>query len=446
MAIRDMRVPIRLLKLIVRMIVVAAAAATLAACASTQASKPDEEASPFEGFSTTEIIEAGDKAMQQGESDRAAFIYMQALEIEETADTWFRLGLAKLRLEDTTFAWNAFRTALEYDANHGPTHEELGLLYVGSGQPDQARPHLEKAIEIDPSRWRAHNALGIMADVRKQYQKAVDHYKAALEYYPESAMLMNNIGYSYYLAGDLQEATSWLDAAIQAQPGYELAVRNLSLLYARQGWYDEAIATFVRVIEKPQAYNDIGYIALRNGDYEDAGMLLSEAIRLSPVYYETAYQNMELLESTMKRAGVKKQQETSAKNISEVIFAEGHETLSLSVMPQALNVRAAPGQDAEIIDYLKTGDMVEVLMAKDKWSFVSYRPDGVDKDLTGWVKSRFLSGPSVEEMVPFESAADLVTSVSQPASEPIELSTNVDGATAAATNTTDFIETETSPD
>jgi tetratricopeptide (TPR) repeat protein len=374
---------------------IAALAAVLHGCASTQAAKVEQE-DVFAEFSTEQIIEAGDAAFNQNEFDRAMFIYMQALEIEETADNWYRVGITKLKLDDKEFAWSAFGEALRLNPDHVMTHENLGLLYISSGQPEQAKQHLTKAIELDPSRWRTQNALGVMADVDDRYQDAVEHYKAALEHNPKSAMLMNNIGYSYYLATDLQQATQWFDAAIQAQPGFELAVRNLGLLYARQGWYPEAIETFISVVDKAEAYNDVGYIAMRNGDYDDASEMLAEAIRLSPTYYVTAYNNLDTLGNMMKRDGQRKDRESLADNLSEVVFAEDRETLTLQVMPQALNVRAAPTSDSEIIDYLKTGDPVEIILSKDRWTFISYRPNGVVRDLTGWVKSRYLSQNSEE--------------------------------------------------
>ncbi len=374
---------------------IAAVTAVLSACATSQASKT-EETDPFAGIDIAKIVAAGDNSLRQGEFDRALFIYMQALEVEESADNWYRVGLAKQRLDDTTFAWNAFNNALKLDPDHVQTHGELGLLYLSMGQPDQAEKHLQRAVDLDPKRWRAHNALGVIADVDKQYGKAIGHYKAALEHYPDSAMLMNNIGYSYYLTGNLQEATKWLDAAVQAQPGYSLAIRNLALLYARQGWYTEAVETFFKVTDKPKAYNDVGYIALRNGDFDEASTLLTEAIRLSPTYYEIAYKNLEQLEEAIKAEGLRDEREQLADNISEVVFAEDHETQKLTVMPQALNVRSAPSADSEIIDYLKTGDAVEVIVKKESWAFVSYRPKGVIRDLTGWVRIRYLSNAAAK--------------------------------------------------
>ena len=375
-----------------KLIFVAIVAAQMSACATSQANKPEEsENDLFASYSITEIVEAGDEALRQREYDRAVFIYMQALQIEESADNLYRVGLVKIKLNDNGFAWNVFRRALELEPDHVPTHEEIGILYVGMGQPVQATRHLERVVQLDPKRWRAYNALGVIADVEKRFSDAVDYYKKALEHYPDSAMLMNNIGYSYYLSGDLQEATNWLDAAVQTQPGYELAIRNLALLYARQGWYKEAVNSFLKIDGRPQVYNDVGYIAMRNGDYYEAQRLLTDAIRLSPVYYETAYKNMAALKEAMVSQDARTEREALADNISEVVFAGNRGSKSLSVMPQALNVRSSPDVDAEIIDYLKTGDVVQVITSSDSWIFISYRSNDVETGLTGWVHQRYLS-------------------------------------------------------
>jgi Flp pilus assembly protein TadD len=58
--------------------------------------------------------------------------------------------------------------------------------------------------------------------------------------------------------------------------------------------YDQAVETLARAVDRPKAYNDIGYIALANGHNQIAQNLLEEAIRLSPVHYETAQRNLAL--------------------------------------------------------------------------------------------------------------------------------------------------------
>ena len=70
-------------------------------------------------------------------------------------------------------------------------------------------------------------------------------------------------------------------------------------------------------------------------------------------------------------------------------------------MPQVLNVRAEPSADSEIVNYLKNGNQVEVIVSQQGWSFISYqtRSGGTIK---GWVSNRFLEDKSTA--VPKEDA------------------------------------------
>jgi len=64
------------------------------------------------------------------------------------------------------------------------------------------------------------------------------------------------------------------------------------LLHARRGNYQQATDIMSAAMDPAKAYNDVGYIAFKNGDLDAAEMLLDEAIILSPSHYEMAQQNL----------------------------------------------------------------------------------------------------------------------------------------------------------
>jgi len=380
----------------IRLTLIVIMAALLTSCASSQASKKDTERKVFAGRSTEEILRAGDDALQAEEYDRAMFIYMQAIEIEETADTWYRVGITKVRLDDDAFAWKAFNQALQLDPNHAPSLEEMGMLYIGLGEPAEATKVLTQATELDNKRWRAYNGLGVIADIEKRYAEAVVFYKAALDANSSSAMLMNNIGYSYYLAGNLQQAASWFSAAIQADDDYIAAIKNLALLYARQGWYDQAVDTFAKAVDEPEAYNDAGYIAMRNGDLDKATELLTKAIRLSPNYYELAYENLEQVNEQLDELARQTRHSELVENTGSIVYPDGHQQKFRTVLPQTLNVRAQPSPNAEVIEYLRAGNAVQIIASQPGWAFINHgTPSG--GTVAGWVNTRFLKGEAAAE-------------------------------------------------
>ena len=282
-----------------------AVASIAAGCATGEAgTKPPKDpaaarAEMVKKLSPEEIMQAGDEAALRGEYERAVTMYNQAIEAKPSADLFYRIGWIYSRLAKKSLAAQAYAHALEFDANHAGSNEELGLLYLEAKQRDRAAAHLKRAVAVDPQRWRSHNALGVLADATHDYTGAIAHYQAALAVRPASAMLLSNIGYSHYLSGELDEAGKYYEQALVVQPGYKPAVANTALLHARRRNYDKALTIMTGVTGAAQANNDIGYVAYQNGDLEVAERLLNEAIRLSPSYYETAQDNLSLVRGAL---------------------------------------------------------------------------------------------------------------------------------------------------
>lgn len=421
-----------------------AIALTIGGCASTAGTKADPQ-NPFASYPVEDIIEAGNKSLESGETERAVYIYMQALEIEQSAETWYRIGVGKARLGDKGYAWQAFKEAIKLDPSHVGAQEELGLTYMAMAQPEPATFHLKRATELDPQRWRAWNALGVLADMDKQYALAVSYYEAGLLAAPRSPMLMTNIGYSYYLAGDMEQASAWFGRALIVDAEFAPAVRNLALLYARQGWYDQAVKTFSKVIDEARAYNDVGYIAMRQGDYEQAHELLTEAIRLSPIYYEKAYENLATLKKQMDAAGTATPAEAALRfNSSHIVVAEGQAPRKATVTAEILNVRSSPEADSDVVTHLKAGDPVEVIMTMPNWAFVNYRPAAKDTTLTGWVNSRYVGSQEAkstlmavpEAIAAADVAAAETTTAPTVAAEPAQTEAAIESSAMAQTMNT----------
>lgn len=275
----------------------------LSGCASTGDQSTPEELQAQAEAQAAELMAGGDSAARNGKLNDALGLYARAVSLAPSADLWLRVGAVHQRLHNEHEATVAYRTATELDPVDARPFEELGLIYVSANNKELARGYLQKAIELDPQRWRSHNGLGVLADLEHDYERAIDHYRRALEIQPHSAMLLNNIGYSHYLAGSLEVARELFTQALTMDGTFEPARINLGLLYARLGAYEDAVATLAGVMDAPAAYNDVGFVALRNEDYAGATKLLEEAIRLSPVYLDTAHKNLELARAKLKQQG-----------------------------------------------------------------------------------------------------------------------------------------------
>jgi len=336
----------------------------------------------FKDMSAEEIVAAGDQAWRDGELERAVFIYMQALTVADDASVWLKVGRIQQHTGETLAAWQAFEQVLALDPNNAAAHEYLGMLYIGSKQKDLAVQHLEMAVDLDPTRWAAYNALGVLADATGDYARAIGYYEQALQQRPESAMLLTNLGYSHYLTGDLEDAERFFLVAIGVDRNYQPAIANLGLIRARGGNYASAVDILENIMDRAKALNDVGYIAFVNGDIEEAERLLGDAVKASPTYYETAYENLDRVRAAQSA------ERPSADEISQ--RANGSSEYR-QVKTDRLNVRRTDSIDAPIIGFLASENRVRVLMDQGAWSFIASDAEGDDQSISGWVMSGFLS-------------------------------------------------------
>ncbi len=59
--------------------------------------------------------------------------------------------------------------------------------------------------------------------------------------------------------------------------------------------------TLVPVLGEPAAYNDVGYIALLDEDYQSADLLLVHAMERSPTFHEAAARNLEIVRERVRQ-------------------------------------------------------------------------------------------------------------------------------------------------
>jgi Tfp pilus assembly protein PilF len=270
----------------------------LSACAGTFP-KPDEPESQLtqERKLAAELVGKADQAVYSDDPRSAAYLYEEAVRINDTADIWMRLGFVYEQLDDVSKALNAYATALEKDPQRAGAYQQVANIYLSRKLLESANLNFNRALEIDDTLWLSWMGMGIAADLAGDYGVARGYYEKAIQVNPTSKMLWNNYGYSAYLAGHYIEAQTAFREALRLDGDYKPAWINLGLLRARQKDYDHALELLAKVQSEAVSLNDIGYVALLNGDLNTAEDLIRKAISVSPRYYEAAYRNLEKLES-----------------------------------------------------------------------------------------------------------------------------------------------------
>lgn len=241
-----------------------------------------------------------DQARKEGDVDKALFFYVKALEFDPNdADLLAAIGLLHQYQKNDRLAVRAYSLALRSRPDFVDVLEARGLILLKYEENEVATADLTRAVELNPQAWPAHNGLGLLADRKEDHVAAITHYDRALEISPESGPVLNNRGYSKLLAGDTAGAESDLKRA--AELGHQQAWVNLGKLFAQAREYHRAVEAYGTALPQPEAYNKVAEASIENGDYEMAQTLLEQAIRLSPIYFPAAEENLaqlQLLTST----------------------------------------------------------------------------------------------------------------------------------------------------
>jgi Flp pilus assembly protein TadD len=238
-----------------------------------------------------EVVFQAKKAEIQGQYQKAIEQYKEAL-VKNEADLAARVGLAGVYLrqgvleEAEVMLTSVIADKACVDLKREPD-DQLATTSLADAIED--REERKKRSEYCGVAW---NGIGVIYDISSDYAEAEKHYLKAISYKPDDAAFYNNYGYSLIMAHRYEEAEEVLRQGYSLAPNSKRIRNNLAFSQAWARKYDQALETFSETLDDPEAYNNIGYIALLSHDYGKAIDLFEYAIELSPAYYVKASYNL----------------------------------------------------------------------------------------------------------------------------------------------------------
>ena len=266
----------------------------LAGCAGQV--EPDEE--PVKLTPVPQLLEQGERKLYSRQYVAAIFFYEQALE-QEPDNVLVLLGLADANraVNKLSDASKYYETVLIIEPDNLHAAEGKGLVHFKIHDYERAVEQLTEVLNRDNTRWRSWNALGIIADLQGDHKTAQQHYYKALSMDKTNATVLNNFGYSLMMLHQYPAAEEVFREGLNYEPGFFRIRNNLAISLAWQSRYDVAVRVLAQVTKKEVAYNNVGYIAMLNKQYDIAENYFKKAISLSPSHYVRAVRNLEKLES-----------------------------------------------------------------------------------------------------------------------------------------------------
>ena len=170
------------------------------------------------------------------------------------------------------------------------THFAAAQLFASQGLYGKAITQCRKAIAVDHSYVAAYHRLGLLLSAVGRHQAALEPLRRAVELRPDSAILRNNLGFELFLSRRWAEAQRELTLAIKLKPDFPRACINLGIVQSKLGRFDEALATFRKVLPEPDAYYNVGLMYRGQQLYEEAAETFEYVLKLSPHFVAAATQ------------------------------------------------------------------------------------------------------------------------------------------------------------
>lgn len=177
--------------------------------------------------------------------------------------------------------------------------EGRALTLMALGKSVDASRAFADIVEKDGKRWRTLNALGILFVSKQMISEAMSYYTEALKFSPDNPAVLNNVGLSQAIDKNFHRALSALDQGIRfaKSPTQRKQIElNMAMVYGVSGDFENAREIASRYYEGPALENNMGLYAYLAKNDGLAKTYLNMALGQSPMHYERAWNNLDLID------------------------------------------------------------------------------------------------------------------------------------------------------
>jgi len=202
----------------------------------------------------------------------AVDVYLEAATLREQGQA----GLAVEKLKQ----------AIEADQGFVLAYSELGQIYLGKGDLQDAAWAFEKATALDAWSFSDHVGLARVYVKQGNVGKAGGAYGRAAKLAPENLAAQLGAAECYLKAGDLVRALAHAELAGQIEEPPRAALRLLGRVHEAQGDYERAVATYQQLADvdgdTPEAMLAMALAYIRNEKVDEARKVLLSVLQRWP--------------------------------------------------------------------------------------------------------------------------------------------------------------------
>lgn len=184
------------------------------------------------------------------------------------------------------------KKAIALDDKYPRGHNTYGIILYNQGKDNDAIKQFSQALTIDPRNDDAFYNLGVMYALRGNHETALKYLREGLKQNPRSVKLYYFMGLALIDRGNTQQAIEcYLHIITKLDSTYTPAYNKLGAIYCKKGDYDQAIAYHgkaARINPKDgESYKCLGKVYVDKGDYVKALRNYQKAVLNSPRDHET---------------------------------------------------------------------------------------------------------------------------------------------------------------
>lgn len=192
-------------------------------------------------------------------------------------EAYLRLGYLLRGEEQFDEAIAVMRQGLTIDPESGALYNGLGLLYSLLGHHAEAIAMHERYVALEPAEANAHDSLGMSYQWAGRYHEAIAEYKRALELNPDFEIAHAHLGVAYFQTGRYRAAIDWFKKYIAVAPSTLESARgyaHIALVHRKMNNYEAATRAAKKAFEENELHVFEWYsVALKRGDRATAKKL-----------------------------------------------------------------------------------------------------------------------------------------------------------------------------
>ena len=192
-----------------------------------------------------------------GRTHEAEESYLQALKLKtKYVQAQNNLTVLYLDSDQLMMARDSAEKTLKIDAGYVPGIVNMGIVHELLGDRKKAEEYYRKALAVNETSHIAHFRLAMLMVANNHNDDALREYKLALMHRPDFAPAYNEMGLMALEDGNFTQARSYLSKAVDIDSTFAVAYYNLGGVYANLGEFGKAADAYARYLHHAQAPAD----------------------------------------------------------------------------------------------------------------------------------------------------------------------------------------------